>query len=313
MNNSPASQLDPAAAGTVREPLIAPHAWIRIAILAVVFLALHSNVLSILYSAGKNNDNWSHIFLIPPISLYLIFRQRRKLARMQAHRDWKGLLFFVPGLLLYGAGIQIGSTMIMGYAMILELFGLVWFFVGWPMMKILWLPILYLVFGVKFTYLYTQISLVLQHVAASAGTFVLQIGGIPLGIDADAAGAVVQVYHQGRLIEPPLNVEEACSGLRSLMALGALSVAMAYLDDRPLWTRILIVGCAVPVAVLVNILRIAITGFLYPYHPQLCRGEVHELTGLLMLVPAILLLFLIMRICDWVRLEDDDEMSRFRI
>lgn len=285
-------------------PLFSVSVWLRIAVIGALFVAFHSHVLSILYSTGRNSDNWSHIFLIPPISVYLVARQRHKLRELPAERDWRGLVIFIFGMLGYLAATQISSTMLMGYTMIAELFGLVWFLVGWRMMKVLWLPIVYLVFGVKFSFLYTQLSFVLQHVAATAGGFMVQVLGMPLGVDADAMGAVVDVYHQGRLIEPPLNVEEACSGLRSLMALGALSVAMAYLDERPIWMRLLLVACAVPVAVFVNILRITITGLLYPFHPQLCRGEVHELTGLLMLVPAILVLFLIMRVCDWVRADE---------
>ena len=311
MNTSAAVTAPANDSGAPRYPLIPAHAWVLISVLGVVFISLHWYVLGILHSAGVNNDNWSHIFLIPPISLYLIFRQRDKLRRLPVCRDWRGLVLLVLGLVLYAAGKERGSTMIMGYSMIMELFGLVWFFVGWPMMKVLWLPIVYLVFGVKFTYLYTQISLVLQPVAATAGGFVLQVGGLPFGIDADAMGAIVEVYHKGKLIQPPLNVEEACSGLRSLMALGALSVAIAYLDDRPLWTRVLVVAAAVPVALLVNILRISITGFLYPFYPEFCHGEVHEMTGLLMLVPAILPLFLILRTCDWVRGETaEDALKR---
>ncbi len=282
---------------TARPFLIPPHAWIQILVIGVLFIMLHSHVLGTLWRAGKT-PNWSHIYLIPFLSLYLVYRQRDRLRRCPVQKDPRGLLVFVIGLGAYSAGIQVHSTMIMGYAMIIELLGLVWFMVGISIMKTLWLPIVYLAFAIKFTFIYTYISLVLQHVAAGGGSFVVNLLGLPWDIEADNLGALLAVYHRGVLIEPPLNVEEACSGLRSLMALCAIAVAMAFMDRRRWYSRLCIVVSAVPVAVAVNVFRISLTGMIYPYNPELCRGGPHDFLGMIMLVPAMFLLGFIMRLCD---------------
>ena len=58
-----------------------------------------------------------------------------------------------------------------------------------------------------------------------------------------------------------LNVEEACSGMRLMMAFVTLGVAMAYLGDRPAWQRVIMVIFCVSIAVLCNTIRVTTTGF----------------------------------------------------
>ncbi len=279
-------------------PLIPLRGWVQMAILGIIFISLHSYVLGILYRAGRSDADWSHIFAIPFISAYMIYRQRERLKICDVYRDYIGLAVFILGLLMYGAGIQLNSTMIMGYGMVVELLGLAWFFLGRQVMKSLWIPIVYLGFGVRFTFLYTYISLILQRVASAAGGIVITILGLPFDVEADSTGALLTIYHQGALINPPLNVEEACSGLRSLMVLTAIAVALAFIERRAWTSRILIVAAAVPTAIAVNVVRIAVTGLLYPFYPQLSRGDAHDFIGLLMLLPAMGLLMLAVKFCD---------------
>jgi len=282
-----------------KEPaLISAHAWVWIVVLGVLFLYLHRYVLQILYDAAVNDPNWSHIVAIPFISAYMIYRQRQRLRRCTSYREYKALFVFLFGFIMYGAGIQLGSTMIMGYGMVVELIGLVWFFVGAKVMKTLWLPLAYLGFGVRFTYVYDYISMKLQQVASVAGEVAVNILGIPLEVEAEKTGVVLDIYHKGLLITPSLNVAEACSGLRSLMALTAIAVALAFLDRRPWLSRFIIIAAAVPTAVGTNVVRIAITGLFYPFQPGLSGGDAHEFIGLLMLLPAMGVLMLIMKLCD---------------
>lgn len=280
-------------------------------VIAVLFVALHFRVLQLLYTTGLTDRNWSHILLIPFISLYMVFHRRHELLRIRPQTDLRGSIPMIVGFVGYTLSLNRHTTMGMGYSMILTLLGVVWLNVGWEMVRrVLWLPIAYLVFAVKFTYVYDRISFYLQHVAAAGGAFMATVVGLLFEVEAEAQGAIIHVYHKALRLTPPLDVEEACSGLRSLMALLALSVAMAYLEKRPLWARIGLVVCAVPVAVGVNIGRITITALLYPFYREFTRGGFHELTGMLMLVPAMLILFGIMRLMDWVAAESDIDSSR---
>jgi exosortase len=85
-----------------------------------------------------------------------------------------------------------------------------------------------------------------------------------------------------------VNVEEACSGMRLMMAFMALGLAMAFLGDRPAWQRVIMVLCCIPIAVFCNMIRVTTTGVIHVYHwESLSSGAPHELLGLAMLPVAL--------------------------
>lgn len=103
-------------------------------------------------------------------------------------------------------------------------------------------------------------------------------------LEATANGVVIDVFYKGKSLEPALDVAEACSGMRLLMAFLALGVAMAYLHKRPLWQRLVLVASTVPIAILCNIIRVTITGFIYILiNPGYAQGVYHDLLGMAML------------------------------
>jgi exosortase len=98
------------------------------------------------------------------------------------------------------------------------------------------------------------------------------------------------VVYKGQPLEPALNVAEACSGMRLLMAFLALGVAMAYLHYRPAWQRIILLASTIPIAILCNIVRVTVTGFIYVLiHPKYTQGIYHDMLGLGMLPLAFAL------------------------
>ncbi|MFO7821917.1 MAG: archaeosortase/exosortase family protein, partial [Lentisphaeria bacterium] len=64
------------------------------------------------------------------------------------------------------------------------------------------------------------------------------------------------------------------------------------------YSRLLTIIAALPVAVGVNVFRITITGVLYPFNPQFTRGDTHEMTGLLLLIPGMMLLLGLTKLLD---------------
>jgi exosortase len=106
----------------------------------------------------------------------------------------------------------------------------------------------------------------------------------------------------------PLNVVEACSGMRLLMAFMALGVATAYLEDRPIWQRVVLVLLGIPVAIVCNVVRVSITGVMYVLDkPQLGQGFMHDFTGILMLVPAFAMLWAVGWVLQGLFIEEDDD------
>ena len=103
-------------------------------------------------------------------------------------------------------------------------------------------------------------------------------------LEATASGVVIDVVYKGIQIEPPMDVAEACSGMRLLMAFLALGVAMAYLHYRPFWQRIVLLLSTIPIAILCNIIRVTITGFIYVLiSPKYAQGIYHDMLGMAML------------------------------
>jgi exosortase len=75
-----------------------------------------------------------------------------------------------------------------------------------------------------------------------------------------------------------------------LMAFVALGVAMAYLHYRPIWQRIILLVSTVPIAVLCNIIRVTVTGFIHVFiGPKYTQGVYHDMLGLVMLPLAFAL------------------------
>jgi exosortase len=109
-----------------------------------------------------------------------------------------------------------------------------------------------------------------------------------LGIDTDRVGNVLTVHMSDGTMHP-LNVAEACSGMRTLMAFLAIGVALAALGLPRWWQRVLLVVAGVPISLFVNVLRVASLGMLSMVDSNFSTGEFHSMVGLVWLMPAFLM------------------------
>jgi exosortase len=153
---------------------------------------------------------------------------------------------------------------------------------GWRLLKYTWLPVAYLFFAIPLPQqLYFQITNPMRQLAALVSTMVLNM--VPQ-LEATVQGSTIDVLYRGVRLEPGLDVADACSGMRLLMAFVALGVAMAYLHWRPIWQRLILLASTVPIAILCNIVRVTITGLIYVlWDPQYAQGIYHDMLGMLML------------------------------
>lgn len=288
------------APATDEAPLLSPAARVRLAILAALFLALHWELIYRLGRFAWNDGDWSHAFLVPLFSLYFIHQQREQIAAAVPRPFWPALGVMLAGMGGYFAAMTIGSDMLRGYAMIVELAGLTLLMVGPAVMRYLWFPILYLAFAVKVSEpIWSAVAHRLQLLAAEAAVGLLNI----IGVEAAATQTTIDVY-EGLNLLGSLNVAEACSGMRMLMTFLALSVAMAYLWNRPWWAKLMLVGLTVPIAIVVNVARVTLLGVLYTLDPEYTRGDFHIFMGMLMLIPALGLLLLTLWIMNQLIAED---------
>ncbi len=259
------------------------HNIVKILIIGALFSYLFRNEISGIFQRWITDSSWSHGFLIPLFSLYFINQHKMEILNLQTRPNYLGLLLMICGILFYPFNlVQLQYGYLRPITMIGTLGAIVLFMGGWRLIKYTWLPIAFLVFAVPLPQrYYVSLTMPMRHLAAAISTALLNLVS---GIEATVNGVVIDVIYKGQQLEPALNVAEACSGMRLLMAFLALGVAMAYLHHRPLWQRVILLASTIPIAIFCNIIRVAATGYIYVLiHPRYTQGVYHDMLGIAML------------------------------
>jgi len=264
------------------------HVYLKIFIIATLFWYVFGNEIDRIVSRWSD-PSWSHGFLIPVFSLYFLNQYKQQILRLQFRPSYLGLFLLICCMVLYPLIIVHFQF---GYALplttIAALGAIVLFLGGWGLVKYAWLPVVYLVFAVPLPVgFYRAITIPMRQLAAKIAGGALNL--IP-ELEASANGVIIDVIYKGARMEPGLDVAEACSGMRLLMAFLALGVAMAYLHYRPVWHRIILLCSTIPIAICCNIVRVTVTGFIYIFwDPMYAQGIYHDLLGMAMLPLAFCL------------------------
>jgi exosortase len=246
------------------------------------YMVLHWNAVA----------DYSHGFLVAPLALYFAWERRPQLRRARIEPSWWGL---VP-LLLSTFTLVVGrlgvELMNMRVSFVFMVIGLVILLLGLQVFKVLAFPLLFLFLMVPLPQsLVNVVAFPLQLVAADWAVQMLYWLRIP-------------ALREGNIIHLPqttLFVAEACSGLRSLMALITLGVVFAYFFRRSWGERIIIVASAIPIAIFVNTLRVALTGILtYRFGEKAAEGAIHEFQGLITFGAAFVLLLVLAQVLELV-------------
>jgi exosortase len=259
--------------------------YVKIGIIAVLTWYLFRNDINRIVVEWRDNPTWSHGFIIPLFSLYFLNQYKAKILAVTPKVSWLGLVFLLGTMVFYTLSIVLFKVGYFKQLSIIAAIGcIVLFLGGWGLIKKTWLPIAYLFFAVPLPgSLYRQVTIPMRRIASEIATALLNL--VP-GLESSAEGVIINVIYKGEIIEP-LNVAEACSGMRLLMAFVALGVAMAYLHYRPVWQRLVLLTCTVPIAILCNIIRVSATCFIYIlWDPQYAKGIYHDLLGIAMLPVA---------------------------
>ena len=250
--------------------------------IAAAFGYLYAPVIAYLVNAWSNDPNAAHGFIIPLVSAYLLWSRREQLAQLQPRTQGWGLAVLCLGLVQLFVGHVGAELFFMRTSMLVVLTGIVWFLLGTAMLRTTAFPIAFLLFMIPLPAIVLNLlAFPLQLMAAKWSTFALQWLDLP-------------VYREGNMIFLPrlsLEIVEACSGLRSLMALVALAVIWAYLGQPTIFKRVILVLLAIPIALVANAFRIWTTGVLVHWvSPQVADGFYHAFAGWLVFVVAWILL-----------------------
>ncbi len=262
-----------------------PGQWALLGLVAAAFLLLYRINFLQLLAVWYSNPNFSMGFVIPLISAFFVYLQWPTLQSLPVKHHPLGLALLAFGVSVQTLFLICGQIQFSHLSMFVVLFGLVLWLLGWEQMKILWLPICYLIFMINPPQaLYVKFTTPLQYLSASAGVHLLPLFGV------NAIRTATQVHIQVGTHWESLNVAQACSGIRMLTAFFALAIALAYSSQRPMWQKIVLALCALPIAIACNALRVTLTVVLFvTAGSEWARGSTHASLGLLMLIPAFLL------------------------
>lgn len=260
---------------------------VQAVILAALLYFHYQHVIDRLVWMWRNYGDWSHGFLIPVFSLYYLYLRRHRMPLgLDGGRTSSQLVG--AGLLLLAFAIYVHFTLAKvsyptSVALVISVAGVVLMVSNWAWARWSWFAIAFLFFALPLPErLFVAMTMPLRFIAARVSATVLSL--VP-DMEAEPVGAVVEYFYRGRA--STLDIEQACSGMRLLITMSALGVAMAFLSERPLWHRFVMILSCVPIAIFCNIVRVTATGFMVVFErEELARGFWHTMLGLGMLAIA---------------------------
>jgi exosortase len=238
--------------------------------LAVAF-GVFSPILYHLVLHWKIVPDYSHGFLVAPLAVYFAWERRGALARTSIEPSWLGLVPLLLGVLALAIGRLGVELMAMRTGFVLTLHGLILLLLGRRIYRVLLFPLLFLFLMIP-----------LPQSLANTITFPLQLIATDLAM-APLYWLEIPALREGNIIhlaDTQLLVAEACSGLRSVMALGTLGVVFAYFFRKNTVERAILVASTLPIAILVNAFRVALTGVLtHHFGQEAADGVIHTTEG----------------------------------
>jgi exosortase len=258
-----------------------------LAIVFVVALVAYSPVLAELFRDWVRDSNYSHGFLIPVVSAYLLWSKRGALKATGRRPFDPGVVAIAGALSLWVLGTAAAEVFVQRVSFLALLAAIVLFMAGRAWLRQAAFPIAFLLLAIPMPYvLYYSLTGSMQAFAAQGAVAGLQAVGVPAQI-------------QGNMIHLPegsLEVAEACSGIRSLYAFLALGALLARSVAIPVWGRILLFLVTIPLSVAGNALRVWSTGLgAHLVSPTAVTGVAHELFGVFVFAGGLLMFLLVRR------------------
>lgn len=255
-----------------------PSAWLAAVVLLALIGLLYSTVTRDLVRQWWDDPNYSHGFLIPLFSAWLVWRRRAALA-VEGEGTWLGVPVLLLGLAMLLLGDLGAEFFLMRSSLVVVLSGLVLAHFGRATLRALAFPLAFLLFMVPLpSVVLFAMTLPLQTLAAQNAAGALEVLGVPVLLDGN-------VIH---LSQVSLGVTEACSGIRSLISLLAVAVGWGYLTLPGAWRTAVLAATAVPVSVVANAGRVVATAFVAQWAGvEYAQGFMHSVSGWLVFVFAM--------------------------
>jgi exosortase D (VPLPA-CTERM-specific) len=235
-----------------------------------------------------DSEDFSYCYLVPMVFLYLVYTNRKSIAEHRVRPSLSGILVLIAAGALYLGGRR-GSIETLSYVAIwLSIVGVTLLLLGTRILRVLTFPFLILAFIVPLPpFLNNLFTFRLKLISSALSVKMMQLAGI-------------SVFREGNIIDlgvTQLQVVDACSGLRYVYPLLLMGLIFAYLFHKKWWERIVIILATVPISVVSNALRIAITGYLTIHvSAEAAEGFFHGFSGWLIFMVS----FVFLAVLSWI-------------
>lgn len=250
-------------------------------VLLVIFVAAFSPVIKSLFKSWTESGDNSHGLLIIPLSLYIIWQNRAKLAKTEISPGPAGLILVAISILLYVFGFLAEISTVKSLSLVLSIWTIIWSLFGKKVFGVLSFPLIFLILMIPIpTQFYSMATIPLQLAVSKASTIIVSLFGIP-------------ILREGNVLHLPnrtLAVVQACSGLRSLMSIVTLCAIFGYWTLSSNILRGLLIVFSIPTAIIVNIIRVVIMILaLFFLDFDITKGTSHTIFGILIFFLAIII------------------------
>lgn len=255
--------------------------------LCCLTLICYADIIQWMVNRYTSADSYySHGFLIPLVSIFLIWQEKDRLHMLENTNSYLGLIIVLLSLLLHIVGTVIYIHSVSGFSLFFLIIGLTLFLFGFQITRIIAFPLVFLVFMFPLPMAFiSTISFPLKIIAAKSGVWFVSLLGVP-------------VLQEGFHISIPggsLIVGNPCSGLRSLISFLALGGLYSYLTPLPLIKKWILFITSIPIALLVNMVRVSILVLISHFWGLAAAAPdtiAHTDSGIIVFVIGILFLFL---------------------
>ncbi len=230
----------------------------------------------------NGSEEYGYAYLIPIVTMFLIWQKRPALQAQPARGSWAGSLITAVGILVYFLGVLSSIYVVAQYAVLIVVLGIVLALIGWPGFRVVAAPLILLAFMIPLPrFLYQSLSTSLQLISSEVGVAVIRLFDI-------------SVHLEGNVIDLgtyKLQVAEACSGLRYLFPLTALSFIAAYIFQGRVWKKVVIFLSSIPVTIAMNSFRIGAIGVLVEHWGiEQAEGFLHYFEGWVIFMACMVIL-----------------------
>lgn len=256
--------------------------WGVLVIGALLLTWATSSSLLNMVQRWDNSEEYGYGYMIPVITLFLIWQRKDKLELLPFTGSWQGVGLLTVGVLITLVGQLSALNSITQYGYVVAIIGGIYALLGGVAFRIVLVPLLLLFLMVPLpAFLFNNLSSQLQLISSEIGVAVIRLFGVSVNLE----GNVIDLGTY------KLQVVEACSGLRYLFPLLALSIIASYFYQAAAWKRIVVILSSIPITVLMNSFRIGVIGVLVEYYGiEQAEGFLHDFEGWIVFMACVAIL-----------------------